>query len=120
MNHFAKRTASAALAAFFAAALAAPSGNVHAAGGDYRRGLEKSQVCQSCHGRTGNESLQPSYPKLAGQHADYLEHALKSYRDGTRNNAVMAGFAAGLSDQDIADLAAWYSRQEGLEDLTLE
>ena len=94
--------------------------HAHAAGGDYRRGLEKSQVCQSCHGRTGNESLQPSYPKLAGQHEDYLVHALESYRNGSRQNAVMAGFAGNLSDQDIADLAAWYSRQEGLEDLDVE
>ena len=92
----------------------------HAAGGDYRRGLEKSQVCQSCHGRTGNESLQPSYPRLAGQHKDYLVHALESYRDGSRQNAVMAGFAGNLSDQDIADLAAWYSRQKGLQDLDVE
>lgn len=91
-----------------------------AAQGDYRRGLEKSQVCQSCHGRTGNESLQPSYPRLAGQHADYLVHALKSYRNGDRQNAVMAGFAGNLSDQDIADLAAWYSRQEGLTDLSID
>lgn len=96
------------------------SSPVHAAGGDYRRGLEKSQVCQSCHGRTGNESLQPSYPRLAGQHEDYLVHALKSYRDGSRQNAVMAGFAGSLSDQDIADLAAWYSRQKGLQDLKVD
>lgn len=91
----------------------------HAAG-DYDRGLEKSQVCQSCHGRTGNESLQPSYPKLAGQYEDYLVQALKSYRDGSRDNAIMAGFAAGLSDQDIADIATWYSRQEGLQNLDVE
>ena len=97
----------------------ASAGEAHAAG-DYRRGQEKSQVCQSCHGRTGNESLQPSYPKLAGQHQDYLVHALKSYRDGSRDNAVMAGFAGNLSDQDIADLAAWYSRQEGLSDLSID
>ena len=96
------------------------SGTADAAQGDYRRGLEKSQVCQSCHGRTGNESLQPSYPKLAGQHADYLVHALKSYRNGDRQNAVMAGFAGNLSDQDIADLAAWYARQEGLTDLSID
>lgn len=92
----------------------------HAAGGDYRRGLEKSQVCQSCHGREGNESLLPSYPRLAGQHEDYLVHALKSYRDGSRQNAVMAGFAGNLSDRDIADIAAWYARQEGLKDLKIE
>lgn len=98
----------------------AVASNTHGASGDHRRGLEKSQVCQSCHGRTGNESLQPDYPKLAGQHEDYLIHALKSYRDGMRQNAVMSGFAGNLSDQDIADLAAWYSRQEGLEDLEID
>lgn len=90
------------------------------AAGDYKRGLEKSQVCQSCHGRTGNEPLQPAYPRLAGQHRDYVVHALKSYRDGGRDNAVMAGIASGLSDRDIADLAAWYSRQEGLSDLSID
>lgn len=100
--------------------MASVSSLAHAAGGDYRRGLEKSQVCQSCHGRTGNESLQPSYPRLAGQHEDYLVNALRSYRDGSRQNAVMASFAGNLGDQDIADLAAWYSRQEGLQDLDVE
>lgn len=109
--------ASLILTALLIASVTSPA---HAAGGDFRRGLEKSQVCQSCHGRTGNESLQPSYPKLAGQHEDYLVHALKSYRNGSRQNAVMAGFAGNLSDRDIADLAAWYSRQEGLKDLKVE
>ena len=88
--------------------------------GSAARGQEKSQVCQSCHGPTGNESLMPSYPRLAGQHEDYLPHALRSYRDGSRNNAVMAGFAAGLTDQDIADLAAWYASQDGLVDLSID
>jgi len=105
------------MTSILSASMTSPS---HAADGDYRRGLEKSQVCQSCHGRTGNESLQPSYPKLAGQHEDYLVHALKSYRSGSRQNAVMAGFAGNLSDQDIADLSAWYSRQDGLQDLEVE
>ncbi|MDT8408647.1 MAG: cytochrome c [Wenzhouxiangellaceae bacterium] len=106
---------------FFTASLAILAFSTQAsAAGDYRRGLEKSQVCQSCHGRQGNESLQESYPILAGQHEDYLVHALKSYRNGTRDNAVMAGFASGLSDQDIADLAAWFSRNEGLVDLKID
>lgn len=94
--------------------------HAQAQSGDYRRGLEKSQICQSCHGKTGNESLMPSYPRLAGQHEDYLVFSLKSYREGRRKNAVMAGFAANLTDQDIADLAAWYSRQEGLSDLSVK
>ncbi|NKI35523.1 cytochrome c [Wenzhouxiangella sp. XN79A] len=91
-----------------------------AVAGNPQRGLEKSQVCQSCHGRNGDEALQDDYPILAGQHADYLEHALRSYRDGTRENAIMAGFAATLSDQDIADLAAWYASQDGLTELSFD
>jgi len=106
--------------AIFAGALLLAASTAAHAQGDYRRGLEKSQVCQACHGRTGNESTLPSYPKLAGQHEDYLIHALRAYRNGSRQNQVMAGFAANLSDQDIADLAAWYARQDGLRDLSIE
>lgn len=98
----------------------APMSETVALSGNAQRGLEKSQVCQSCHGRTGNESLMESYPRLAGQHEDYLIHALKAYRSGDRNNAVMAGFAGQLTDQDIADLAAWYSQQAGLSDLSID
>lgn len=81
--------------------------------GDPVRGLEISQVCQSCHGENGNLALQDDYPLIGGQHFDYLVHALRAYRSGDRDNAIMAGFARDLSDQDIEDLAAWYSRQEG-------
>ena len=107
------------LSALTAAALLAGAAST-ALAGNPQRGLEKSQVCQSCHGRNGDEALQDDYPILAGQHADYLEHALRSYRDGSRQNAIMAGFAANLSDQDIADLAAWYSSQDGLHDLSFD
>lgn len=93
--------------------------NAHATGNP-QRGLEISTVCQSCHGIDGNLSLQDDYPKLGGQHYDYLVQALKAYRSGDRDNAIMAGFAAGLSDQDIEDLAAWYSRQTGLVDLKID
>lgn len=85
-----------------------------------QRGLEISAVCQSCHGIDGNLSLQDDYPKLGGQHADYLAQALRAYRSGDRNHAIMSGFARHLSDQDIADLAAWYSRQSGLINLKLD
>jgi cytochrome c553 len=85
--------------------------------GDPAAGKEKSVVCQACHGPTGM-SIDPIYPHLAGQHADYLEHALKGYRSGERNNVIMAGFAATLSDDDIADLAAWFASQDGLRDLS--
>ena len=87
--------------------------------GDPQRGKEKAQVCEACHGLTG-ESVDPSYPNLAGQHESYLQKALADYRAGRRENAIMAGFAGGLSDQDIEDLAAWYAAQDGLEDLSIK
>src|SRR6056297_811628 len=77
------------------------------------RGKELSQVCQSCHGEDGNLALQDNYPLIGGQHFDYLVHSLTAYRSDDRDNAIMAGFARDLSDQDIRDLAAWYSRQDG-------
>lgn len=83
------------------------------AGGDIDAGKEKSALCASCHGADGN-SPDPQFPRLAGQHANYLEHALKGYRAGNRKNPIMAGFAGGLSDADIANLAAYYSSQTGL------
>ncbi len=86
--------------------------------GNPQRGLEISEVCQACHGRYGDMAIDDETPILAGQHQDYLVHALKAYRDGSRQNAIMQGFAQGLSDRDIRDLAAWYSRQEGLVDLS--
>ena len=74
--------------------------------------LAKKFACASCHGADFNKGVDPSYPKLAGQHADYLEHALHAYkRGGTkpygRNNAIMGGMVTGLSDKDMADLAAY-------------
>lgn len=81
--------------------------------GNPARGKELSQVCQSCHGENGNLALQDDYPLIGGQHFDYLVHALRAYRSGDRDNAIMAGFARDLSDEDIRDLAAWYSRQDG-------
>lgn len=92
-----------------AAALLVVSGLAHA-GGDVTRGEELSATCAACHGADGNSTI-PANPKLAGQYDSYLEHALKSYRDGSRNNALMNGMAAALSYQDIADLAAFYAAQ---------
>jgi len=85
--------------------------------GDPSRGEQKSQPCQACHGKHG-ESSAPNFPKLAGQYASYLTQALHEYRDGTRKNAIMPAFASQLSDQDIEDLAAWFSSQKGLEVLS--
>lgn len=80
------------------------------AGGDPVAGQKKSEPCQACHGADGNSS-DPQFPRLAGQHADYLAKTLEDYQSGKRQNAIMAGFAAGLSAQDRADLAAFYARQ---------
>ncbi|MEE4295668.1 MAG: cytochrome c [Wenzhouxiangella sp.] len=102
------KTAVAALLALLAWNLSSP-----ARADDPARGKELSTVCQSCHGENGNLALQPEYPLIGGQHFDYLVHALRAYRSGDRENAIMAGFARNLSDQDIRDLAAWYSRQDG-------
>jgi cytochrome c553 len=79
--------------------------------GDAAQGQAKSAACAACHGQDGNSAV-AEYPKLAGQHASYLASTLKEYRDGVRVNAIMQGMAAGLSDEDIADLAAYYAEQE--------
>jgi cytochrome c553 len=71
---------------------------------------EKVTVCAACHGADG-KSTQPIYPSLAGQYANYLEHALKEYRAGLRKNPIMAAQAATLTDKDIAELAAYFAAQ---------
>ena len=89
--------------------------------GNPSRGQEiAGEVCASCHGKDGNLVLADNYPRLAGQHADYLVVALRAYRSGDRQNAVMASFARNLTDQDIDDLAAWFSRQKGLVKLSID
>ena len=90
-----------------------------AASGDIEAGKTKAQMCQSCHGEDGNGVGQGDYPLLAGQHADYLFKALTDYKSGRRNNPIMAGFAATLSEQDMHDLAAYFASQTGpLSDLS--
>ena len=64
--------------------------------------------------------MSPTWPTLAGQHEDYLVHALNQYRDGTRENAIMAPLVAALTDADVAVLAKYYSRLDGLETLKAE
>jgi len=84
-----------------------------AADGNPELGKMKSQTCTACHGDDGR-GIAPIYPVLAGQHADYLALALKQYRSGERSNAIMAPMAGPLSDDDIADLAAFYASLDGL------
>ncbi len=76
------------------------------------------QSCVDCHGAEGNAPIDATYPKLGGQYGDYLAHALQAYRAGNRQHALMTPQAAPLSDQDIADLAAYFgSRKTQLRDL---
>ncbi len=87
--------------------------------GNPATGQEKAATCEACHGKDGH-SIDPNYPNLAGQHYSYLVKALSDYRSGHRSNAIMASFAANLSNQDIEDLAAWFSSLHGLKDLSVK
>ena len=96
-----------------------PAGNI-AAGEAYaskKRG-PTNQSCTECHGAEGNAPLDPSYPRLAGQYHDYIAHSLQMYRDGDREHALMSSQAKDLTDQQIADLSAYFgSRTSDLRDL---
>ena len=81
------------------------------AGGDAKAGGAKAVTCAACHGRDGN-SVNPLWPNLAGQHAPYLVKQLKDFRAGNRSDPSMSAFARPLSDQDIEDLAAYFSSQK--------
>lgn len=82
------------------------------------KGQATGQSCIDCHGADGNEPLDPSYPMIGGQYRDYLEHALGRYRDANRDHPLMSSQARDLSDQQIADLAAYFaSRPTLLRDL---
>ena len=82
------------------------------------KGKATGQSCIDCHGPDGNAPIDSTYPKLGGQYADYLAHALQQYRKEERQHALMTPQATGLSDQDIADLAAFFASRPGqLRDL---
>lgn len=95
-----------------AACIALLASGAHAA--DAAKGKEKAdQICASCHGKDGNTPIDPSYPKLAGQHRDFLQRALLDYKSEARKNAIMVGQAKQLSRQDIQNLAAYYASLPG-------
>lgn len=84
--------------------------------GDIQAGKELAQgQCAACHATNGdwNKPTSPTYPKLAGQHQDYLAVALKHYKNGTRQNGIMAGFADNLTQDQIDDLSAFFASLEG-------
>lgn len=95
--------------------------------GDIERGEELAnnaaatgQSCISCHGKDGNEPIDPSYPKLGGQYHDYLAHAIQRYRDGKREHALMTPQATNLNDQQVADLSVYFaSRPSQLDDMSV-
>ncbi|MES9876298.1 MAG: c-type cytochrome [Candidatus Sedimenticola sp. PURPLELP] len=96
-------------------ALALATGGVHAAGGDAAAGKTKSALCMACHGPDGNSPTPAgpgaTWPKLAGQHAGYLAKQMADFKSQARMDPIMMGMVAALSEQDMADLAAYYSSQ---------
>jgi cytochrome c553 len=84
--------------------------NIAIAQGNIEAGEAKSATCVACHGADGN-SPSNLYPKLAGQHKSYLEKQLKQFKNGERNDPIMMGMSAALSEQDMKDLAAYYASQ---------
>lgn len=94
-------------AGFAAAAMAA-----QAVKGDPAKGKAlAAEACASCHGQNGNSEV-PAFPKLAGQQESYLLQELADYKSGARANEIMTPLVAGLSEQDMADLAAFFAKQD--------
>ena len=101
-------------------------GHANAIDGNAEAGKAKSATCAACHGADGN-SAAPTYPKIAGQHANYIYQQLKDLKLAAtsggkegRNDPVMSAMAAALSEQDMKDLAAYYSGQKMSQGMTPE
>ncbi|HEX5418459.1 MAG TPA: c-type cytochrome [Gammaproteobacteria bacterium] len=102
-----------ALAAFLLLAGAAATALAAEADGQQASidaGKTKAATCAACHGQTGN-SVAPNWPNLAAQHPSYLVRELKAFKNGERQNPTMVGFASTLSEEDMRDLAAYFSSQ---------
>ncbi len=80
------------------------------AAGDASAGKDKAATCAACHGADGNSAV-PTFPKLAGQGEKYLLKQMQDIRDGARPVPTMAGQVDNMSDQDLADIAAFYASQ---------
>ncbi len=93
-----------------AVALTLCVGAAQAAAGNVEAGKAKAAVCAACHGTDGN-SLNPIWPKLAGQHPEYLLKQLHDLKAGARQDPLMSPQAAALSEQDMADVVAYFSSQ---------
>ncbi len=91
--------------------------SIAVADGDPQMGRVKSEACLGCHGIESYRNAYPSYrvPKVGGQHEAYLVAALKAYRSGERSHPTMQAQGASLSDQDIADIAAYFAGASGAD-----
>lgn len=79
--------------------------------GNVEKGKQLSASCAGCHGADGN-SMAPTFPKLAGLGERYIVKQLKDFKSGARNNPIMLGMVAGLNEEQMADLGAYYSAQK--------
>lgn len=104
---------------FVALAALSAATPVWSADGDAAAGQAKAAVCAACHGVDGN-SVDPQYPKIAGQHAEYIAQQLALFKSGKRQNPIMLGFSMTLSDQDMLDLGAYFATQQPKPDLADE
>lgn len=103
------------LLVFLAFAGVAQLGAAADAGGNAKAAESKVSMCIGCHGIPGYKATFPEVyqvPKIGGQTASYIANALKAYQKGERNHPSMRGIAASLTEQDIADLAAYYAQQK--------
>lgn len=85
------------------------------AAGDPEAGMIKAETCLGCHGIENYKNVYPTFrvPKVAGQNADYLVIALKAYKSGERKHPTMVSQATTMTEQDMADIAAYFSSQSG-------
>ncbi len=99
--------------ALLGCAIAMACASVATAAGDAAEGRQKAFTCTGCHSAPGLRNAYPSYsvPKLGGQHEEYLIIALKAYQSKERSHPTMQAHAATMSEQDMADIAAYFSSQ---------
>ncbi|MEJ2116169.1 MAG: cytochrome c [Gammaproteobacteria bacterium] len=84
-----------------------------------KSGAEVAKQCVACHGEDGN-SPTPNFPRIAGQHADYMFHSLMSYKNGDRKNAIMAGIVAALSEDEMKNVSEFFASQSGLSPVRID
>ncbi|MFK8028689.1 MAG: cytochrome c [Gammaproteobacteria bacterium] len=119
LHNLIKVSAIVALVTGSSIAIASDEAGGHAAEKPARSGEELSKTCSACHGAKG-VSVSADFPNLAGQYPSYLLHALKGYRSGERNNAIMQSFVKDMSDEELENLSTFYGSGDGLGTLPNE